>query len=123
MRSLLAQSSGLFFALGSGYALVDEDLPEGEYELGDRVDLMCMFEVFELLREGKKVGHFFTSGFTIENKGGALLTYMVSKKGKATTSETVLRTPTFVVYSYPNVGAMAISLKVNEHVKSILMEQ
>lgn len=123
MKTLISWKPGVFYRLGLGHAIVNENYGPGNYELGQKFNLICMFEMWELTRDGKTVGHFFLSGMKVESKGSYILTYMESKRGKATSSQLAIRCPNFVLFDLPGCGAMAISMTVSEHMQQILEGQ
>jgi len=123
VKTLIDWEPGAFYRLGNGHAIVTEAQAPGTYELGIRFNLICMFEMWTLLRDGKQVGHFFMSGMRVETKGSYIVTYMASKRGKATESQLVIRCPEFVLFDLPGCGAMAISTKISAHMQKILEGQ
>lgn len=123
MHTLIPWNPGVFYRLGNGHAIVTEDQEPGTYELGRKFSLICMFDMWELMREGKPVGHFFLSGMKVETKGAYILTYMESKRGKATTSQVVIRCPQFILFDLPGCGAMAIGMSFSDRMQKILEGQ
>jgi len=123
LRSLIPWETGLFHRLGQGHAIVSTPQEPGTYELGAKFNLICMFEMWELKRDGKPVGHFFLSGMKVESKGGYIVTFMESKRGRAETWNLLIRSPEFLLFDFPNCGAMAISMEVSEHMQKILEGQ
>jgi hypothetical protein len=95
----------------------------GTFMIGNKIQAATMMQLFELEREGVKVGFFLYSAFKVVNKGGVLLTYLESKKGKAEKSLVVFRHPSLVVYDIEGCGSIAVSTLVNDRISSILNEQ
>lgn len=123
MKSLINLEAGIFYAVDNGHVLTFDPLPAGTLELGQEFELNTMFRMHTLVRGDVHVGFFFYSAFKVVNRGGVLITFMESKKGKATNTRVVLRHPAVVVYDVRGCGSMAIATKVNPHVQSILAEQ
>lgn len=123
MKSHIEWEAGLFHRLGAGHALVDQDQAPGDYALGQKYNLVCMFEMWDLLRDGQKVGHFFLSGMKVESRGTYIVTFMESKRGRAESSQLLIRHPEFVLFDFPNCGAMAISNKNGPSIQQILEGQ
>ena len=123
LRSLIPWDTGLFHRLGQGHAIVSQPQEPGLYELGAKFNLICMFEMWELKRNGVLVGHFFLSGMKVESKGGYIVTLMESKRGRAESATLLIRCPEFLLFDFPNCGAMAISMEVSDHMRQILEGQ
>ena len=90
---------GIFYAVGQGHVITRNLVKAGPFSLGTEYSLNTMFSMFELLRDGAPVGYYLYSGFKVVNKGGVLVTYLESKKGKGESSRIVVRQPELVVYS------------------------
>lgn len=116
---------GEFSALGAGHVLATADTAPGPLALGTKLQLICMFSVWELNQGGTRIGFYFESGFTVQNKNAFLLTFMESKRGQAKSSNLVLRDDQsgLIVIDYEGVGAIAISTKVSKFVREILESQ
>lgn len=116
---------GEFSAVGSGHVLATKPVEPGELVLGQKFNIVCMFEVWEVLQHEQLVGFYFQSAFTVVNKSGYLLTCMESKRGRATTSQLVLRNDKegLIVWAYEGCGALAVSTKVSQFVNDILDTQ
>jgi hypothetical protein len=123
MKSLLDTEVGIFYPLSKGHMVTRERVPAGLFCLGTQIAAATMFQIFELKRDDTAVGFFLYSGFKVVNKGGVLLTYLESKKGKATASSVVFRDPLLVVYDIAGCGSIAVSTTVNDRISSILSEQ
>ena len=123
MKTLIDIEAGEFYALEKGHMILDRRLGPGSFDLGTKFELNSMFEMWSLLRGGEQVGYYFLSGFKTENKGGYVITFMESKRGKATEHRLAIRLPNLIVYDFPFCGALAVSTKVSEKVESIFMEQ
>jgi len=123
MKSRIPWTTGLFYRLGQGHALVSSPQEPGEYELGNKFNLVCMFQMWDLLRDGKKVGHFFLSGMRVESKGAYIATFMETKRGRADVGKLILRCDEFLLFDFPGCGAMAISTAVSDHMQQILEGQ
>ena len=123
MKSLIDTEAGTFYAIGQGHMILEHDQKPGEYEAGTKIELNSMFDMYVLNRDDKPVGYYFVSAFKTENKGGYIITYMESKRGRATVHRLLIRLPEFMVYDFPACGALVVSTKVSDKVKSIFMEQ
>jgi hypothetical protein len=123
MKSLIPFEAGVFYELGQGYATVFADTPPATFELGNKFQINSMFELWELKTGEVHVGFYLYSGFTTTNGYGYLATFMEAKRGKAATSELLVRHPHLMVYSFPGCGALAVTTKVSERMLSILLEQ
>lgn len=123
MRSLIDTEKGIFCPIGEGHILTTKSMPPSVFELGRPVEMATMFTVNELLSDGSPVGFYLYSGFKVLNKGGVLVTYMESKRGKATDGSVVFRHNDLVVYDINGCGSIAVSPSVNDMVASILSEQ
>jgi len=75
------------------------------------------------MHKEEHVGFFFESPFKTENKGNVLLTFMESKRGKATTAKLMIRHESVMVFDVPGCGAMALSTKLSPEMASIIQEQ
>lgn len=123
MRSLIDTEAGIFYPLSNGHMITRDKVSAGQFQLGDQIAAATMFQIFELKREDQSIGFFLYSGFKVANKGGVLLTYLESKRGKASESSVVFRNPLIVVYDIVGCGSIAVSTKVNDRISSILSEQ
>lgn len=122
-KSVVPYEAGYFYSLSAGHCILFEDSKPGIFELGNKFQLDSMFEMWELLRNSNHVGFYFYSGFTVDNKGGFIITFMEAKRGKAKESVLSIRHPDIMLFSYPSCGAIAVSTRVSDHMKSILLEQ
>jgi hypothetical protein len=123
MKSLVPWEPGLFYRLEQGHTIVLAKQEPGEYQLGSKFNIVCMFDMYDLLRDDQKVGYFFLSGMKVQSKGSHIITYMETKRGQADSFNLVIRSDEFLLFDFPNRGAMAISTKVNQHVQRILEGQ
>jgi len=124
MKTRIPWEPGIFYRLGNGHAIVNEAQEPGTYELGPKFNLVCMFEMWELHRDGKHVGHFFMSGMKVETKGAYIMTLMESKRGKAAGSDVKIRCPQFILWDItPGCGAVAVSLRMSDRMQQILEGQ
>ena len=112
--------AGVFGKIGQTYLLPARPLPFNSVLLLEQIPCGCMFSIWEARMNDKLVGYAFSSAFNVVNGGSWLLT---SLKKKPETYTVLLRTDEVIVYSYPNVGALAISPKVSTSMASILNEQ
>jgi hypothetical protein len=125
MRTHLNLEAGTFYSIGQGHVFLSLPVSPGEFELGTKFQVPTMFEMWELLREGKPVGFFFQSPFRVENKGSFIITYMQSKRGKADRCHLVVRNDKdgLMVYDYPGCGSLAVSTKVSQSMRDVLEQQ
>jgi hypothetical protein len=114
---------GVFYSVEDGYAFLLKSMEPGLLEKGSEYTLSTMLRMWDLTRDGEQVGFFFSSAFRVESKGGYLVTFMETKREKATTSKLIIRHEKLMVYDLPGCGAMALSTKVSPEVLSVLMEQ
>lgn len=113
----------VFYQLDTGYGLFEEQIDSGDMVLGTKVPLSCMFEMYPLMKDNKKIGYYFISQFQTYNGGGYLLTYLKNASGKANSVEIMLKTENIVVFNYPNKGTLIISTKINDDIRNIFEEQ
>ncbi len=123
MKSLIPTEKGIFCPLQSGHILTTKSMDAGHYTLGRQIEMATMFRMHELLRDGLNVGFYLYSGFKVLNKGGVLITFLESKRGKATDGSIVFRHNELVVYDVNGCGSIAVSPMVNDKIASILSEQ
>jgi hypothetical protein len=123
MKTLVKTEGGIIQALDDGHILTIEDMPPGEFERGNKIEATTMLQVWELLRDGRSCGFFMYSAFKVENKGGVLVTFQESKRGKAKAGNLVFRDRNLVLYDIPGCGSIAITTRVNDKIHDILKEQ
>ncbi len=87
------------------------------------LDISCMFQIYKVERRDEFLGLAFRSGNQVLNGGAYLVAFMQRTRGRADSSMTLMRTPDIVIYNYPNVGTMAVSPRVNQHIETLLEEQ
>jgi hypothetical protein len=116
-------SVGTFYSIGQGYALFTEIMKPGELSLGESIPLKCMFQGFELLSGGRRIGYYFESTFKSKNHGGYIVASL-SNKGPAETVEVILKIKDLLVcYHYPNRGTLIISPTIGDDTQVIFEEQ
>lgn len=91
-------------------------------EVGRRIPLLCMLELYEVLSKDVRVGYLFKSSFAMECHGGYLITYLKGK-GEAESHEVLLKLENLIIYNFPNRGAMAASPRVAGNFLKILENQ
>jgi hypothetical protein len=123
MRNHNKIEAGVFYPIDDGHVLAVKDLPPGELERGEKFETNSMLSMWDLVRGGESVGWFFYSAFKVECKGGYLVTFMESRRGKAEESKLIVRRPEFVMFDVPRCGTLAVSMKVSPAMENILMEQ
>ncbi len=125
MKNLVDREDGIFYALADGFVVLTEPVGPCVFERGEEVKMVSMFSVWELKIEGRSdvVGYFLYTALKVKSGGGYLVTFMESKRGKATESSVVFRSEHMIVYHLNGCGSMAITTKVNPRMMSILMEQ
>ena len=123
MQNRVLLESGVFYSMEDGYILLFADLQPGELVKGREYTLNSMLRMWDLMRNEVCVGFFFYSPFKVESKGGYLVTFMETKRGKATDSKLLIRHEKVMVYDVQGCGAMALSTKVSTEMLSIMMEQ
>ena len=121
ITSLIDLAPGYFAKVGSFYLLPTVPLKNKTVVQMSTLPGSCMFQMYQGLVDGALVGYVFSSAFQVINGGGYLLTKMGNLK--PTDHTVLLRTPDLVIYSYSNVGALAVSLKVSSSVAQILETQ
>jgi hypothetical protein len=116
---------GEFSTVGTGHVLAIAPVVPGTLVLGQKFQIVCMFEVWEVKQNDVLVGFYFQSAFKVENKSGYLLTCMESKRGQARTHTQVLRDDKngLIVWDFGGCGALAVSTKVSALVNDILETQ
>jgi hypothetical protein len=120
-----ALEPGEFSAVMDGHVLATERIEPGTLDVCRKFDVVCMFGIWEVRRDQQLCGFYFHSGFQVENKGGYILTFMESKRGKASAADLVLRNDKdgLIVYSFDGCGAIAISTKVSKFVLGVFDTQ
>jgi len=114
----------IFFELEKGHGVTTVAVPRGPLLLGEEFKLNIMFQMWKLLdANSMPVGFYFYSPFRVVNRGGVIATFRESKRGRAKTSRVVVRMPELVVYDVEGCGAIAVTTKVNDSIKSIITEQ
>lgn len=113
----------LFYEVDSGVVYPLVPIPKGaRLELGRPIPVTGMLDLTELMLGTKRAAYFFRSSFTMEARGGYLVTYL-KNKGEAVAHEVVLRLDNLIIYNFPNRGTMAVSPKVTEAMAKILESQ
>lgn len=114
-----------FIELGAGYVLLKQRIPaQTEVTIGDVIPMSGMLETRWLMQGTVRVGYYFTTQFKAMNGGGYLVAFIESKRGTATTAETLLKIKDeLVMFHFPNRGTMAISPVIGEEIISIFAEQ
>lgn len=116
---------GEFAPVGKGHVFATANTKSGTLVLGVQIQIICMFSMWDLQQDGQHVGFYFESGFATVNKGGYLLTFMESKRGRATSARQVIRNDQegLVVFDFDGAGAIAVSTKVSSLLHDILEAQ
>lgn len=123
VKTLTVSEAGIIRTVGQAHLMTFKTTPPSVFEVGARIEAATMMQVSELLLDKVHVGFYFYSAFKVANKGGVLVTYLESKKGKAKDSSVVFRHPELVVYDIAGCGSVAVSTKMNKQLASILDEQ
>ncbi len=123
MNSVITFEKGIFYQLDKGHAITSADVGPGPFSLGTEFKLNSMMQMYALMRGEDQVGFWFYSGFKVNNKGGVLVAYLESKRGKGKASRLMLRHEDVLVFEVENCGVMAISPVINPHMNEILQEQ
>lgn len=130
MRNYIDLDDGVFYSMGDGFVLLTRKVGPCNFVRGAELRLNSMLSMWELHLDTAQeaspkelVGYFFYSAMKTRNGGGFLVTFMESKRGKATECNLMIRVDDVMVYDFPGCGALAVSTKVNAKMLSILMEQ
>ena len=123
IQTITPSEAGIIHSIGLAHLMTFVNTPPSVFTLGARIQATTMLQVTELMADDTHVGFYFYSGFKVNNKGGVLVTYLESRKGKAKDATVVFRHPELVVYDVVGWGSIAISTKVNTQIASILDEQ
>lgn len=123
LNLVMDAESGIFCAVDEGYMLATVDLKAGTVLTEfNKLAVGGMFAIYVCFIDSVRVGFYFTTPFTCENRGGYLVTYMAQRK-QASEVETMIRTDELVVYDYPNCGTLAISPSMSDDLVTIFEEQ
>lgn len=124
VQILIDVAPGLFYESDGAHVMFLREFT-GMFDcfIGDRIPISCMFDVYWLMKDGERIGFWFTTQFKIINGGGYLCSFLESKKAKAEVAETLVKTNDLVIFHFPNRGTLIISPAVSPEVLNVIDEQ
>lgn len=122
LTSVIPLRPGYFGKVSNTWVLPIQQIQKGDTLHLETLPATCMFRIYKVMREAQHVGYGFASAFNTVNGGGYLLT-RTEKFVRPDTFTVLLRLKDVVVYAFPNCGALAISPRVSQAVKTIFEEQ
>lgn len=122
ITSTISLTPGYFAAVSNMWLLPITEIAAGVPLRIQSVTNSPILNIYEASVDDEVVGYAFSSAFTVVNGGGYLLARMQTR---AQPSEylVMLRSPQLVIYNYPGVATLAVSLICSPQVTTILQEQ
>lgn len=117
-----------FIEVGTGYVLARESIKERvQLSIGDEISNdLALLRVFWLNQGDNPVGYYFEAPHpcVVRNAGKYLLSYIESRRGRASTSETIVKVKgELVVFNFGGCGALACAQPCDAETKTIFEEQ
>lgn len=127
-----------FIEVGTGYVLARESIKERvQLSIGDEISNdLALLRVFWLNHDDNPVGYYFEAPHpcVVRNAGKYLLSYIESRRGRASTSETIVKVKVkdkkdqkdkgeLVVFNFGGCGALACAQPCDEETQTIFEEQ
>lgn len=117
-----------FIEVGTGYVLTRDIVRERvQLSIGDEISNdLSLLRVFWLNHENEPVGYYFEAPHPciVRNAGKYLLSYIESRRGRAATSETILKVKDeLVVFNFGGCGAIACAQPSDKETETIFKEQ
>lgn len=126
-----------FIEIGTGYVLTREPINENVHlSIGDEISNdLSLLRVFWLNCNDKPVGYYFEAPYpcVVRNSGKYLLSYIESRRGRASTSETIVKVKVkdkddkdkgeLVVFNFGGCGALACAQPCDAETQTIFEEQ
>ncbi len=119
---------GTFIEVGNGFVLARDPIRENTpLEIGDEIsNELSLLRVFWLCVGNEPVGYYFEAPHPclVRNSGNYLLSYIESRRGRAATSETIVKVKgELVVFNFGGCGALACAQPSDSETKTIFEEQ
>jgi hypothetical protein len=119
---------GTFIEVGNGYVLTRSLIREKtELAIGDEIsNELSLLRVFWLNVGNEPVGYYFEAPHPccVRNSGNYLLSYIESRRGRASTSETIVKVKgELVVFNFGGCGALACAQPCDAETQTIFEEQ
>lgn len=119
---------GTFIEVGKGYVLTRSLIRENTaLSVGDEIsNELSLLRVFWLCVGKDPVGYYFEAPrpCAVRNAGNYLLSYIESRRGRAATSETIVKVKgELVVFNFGGCGALACAQPCDSETQTIFEEQ
>ncbi len=124
---------GAFIEVGKGFVLTRSLIRENTpLSIGDEIsNELSLLRVFWLCVGTEPVGYYFEAPkpCSVRNAGNYLLSYIESRRGRASTSETIVKvkaadgTGELVVFNFGGCGALACAQPRDSETQTIFEEQ
>jgi hypothetical protein len=125
---------GTFIEVGNGYVLTRNLIRENtSLTIGELItsNELSLLRVFWLELENERVGYYFEAPHpcSVRNCGNYLLSYIESRRGRASTSETIVKvkaadgTGELVVFNFGGCGALACAQPRDSETQTIFEER
>jgi hypothetical protein len=117
-----------FVEVGNGYVLSRSTIREKtSLTIGDEIsNELALLRVFWLCEGTEPVGYYFEAPHpcAVRNSGNYLLSYIESRRGRASTSETIVKVKgELVVFNFGGCGALACAQPCDAETQTIFEEQ
>lgn len=117
-----------FTEVGNGYVLSRTTIREKtSLTIGDEIsNEISLLRVFWLNEGTEPVGYYFEAPHpcSVRNAGNYLLSYIESRRGRASTSETIVKVKgELVVFNFGGCGALACAQPCDAETQTIFEEQ
>lgn len=117
-----------FIEVGTGYVLARAPIKEKvQLSIGDEISNdLALLRVFWLNQGNDPVGYYFEAPHPciVRNAGKYLLSYIESRRGRASTSETIVKVKgELVVFNFGGCGALACAQPCDAETQTIFEEQ
>jgi hypothetical protein len=126
---------GIFIEVGTGYVLSRISIRENtSLTIGDEIsNEFALLRVFWLCEDNEPIGYYFEAPHPclVRNSGNYLLSYIESRRGRASTSETIVKVKVkdekdkgeLVVFNFGGCGALACAQPCDSETQTIFEEQ
>lgn len=123
---------GKFIEVGKGFVLTRSLIRENtSLSIGDEIsNELSLLRVFWLCAGDEPIGYYFEAPHPclVRNSGNYLLSYIESRRGRASTSETIVKVKVkdkgeLVVFNFGGCGALACAQPSDSETQTIFEEQ
>jgi hypothetical protein len=119
---------GTFIEVGKGFVLTRSLIRENTpLSIGDEIsNELSLLRVFWLCVGTEPIGYYFEAPKPcyVRNSGNYLLSYIESRRGRASTSETIVKVKgELVVFNFGGCGALACAQPCDAETQTIFEEQ